>query len=86
MPTSEEEGALKEDMESFCSDFKQFEERLKAKGVMIKARISMAPPSVEYATIINLTDYKITTDAPVREIAVEKRKKATMKRIMQKGE
>lgn len=85
IPTAEEADVLQEDMESFCSDFKDFENRLKAKGVMIKSRVSMAPPSAEYATIINLTDYMITVTTPVQEIAIsEKRIKATAKRAMQK--
>lgn len=85
IPTAEEADVLQEDMESFCSDFKDFENRLKAKGVMIKSRVSMAPPSAEHATIINLTDYTITVTTPVQEIAVsEKHTKATAKRAMQK--
>lgn len=87
IPTSEEADVLQKDMEAFCSDFRDFEERLKAKGVMIKSRVSMAPPSTEYATIINVSDYIITTTTPVREIAIaEKRLKATGKLIMRKGD
>lgn len=85
IPTAEEADILQEDMESFCSDFKDFENRLKAKGVMIKSRVSMASPLVEYATIINLNDYTITATTPVQEITVaEKRTKTTAKRTMQK--
>jgi hypothetical protein len=71
IPTSEEIDVLREDMESFCSDFKDFEERLKAKGVVIKSRVSLAPPTAEYATIINVSDYNITATAPVRAITVK---------------
>lgn len=85
IPTAEEADVLQEGMESFCSDFRDFEERLKAKGVMIKSRVSMAPPSAEYATIINVSDYTITEKTPVREMTVsEKRLKATGKRTMRK--
>ena len=85
IPTAEETDALQEDMESFCSDFRAFEERLQAKGVMIKSRVSMAPPSAEYAAIINLADYTITAAAPVREIAVAgKRTKGTTRRAARK--
>jgi trehalose-6-phosphate synthase len=85
MPTAEETDVLREDMASFCSDFRDFEERLKAKGVMIKSRVSMAPPSAEYATIINISDYTVTAAAPVRAMTVsEKRSKAPAKRAMRK--
>ncbi|MPM13474.1 hypothetical protein SDC9_59831 [bioreactor metagenome] len=85
IPTSDEANVLREGMESFCSDFRDFEELLKAKGVLIKSRISMAPPTAEYATIINVSDYTITTSKPISEIAVkETRSKAATKRTMQK--
>lgn len=85
IPTAEEADVLQEGMKSFCSDFRDFEERLKAKGVMIKSRLSMAPPSAEYATIINVSDYTITAKTPVREMTVsEKLSKITAKRTMRK--
>lgn len=85
IPTSEETDVLREDMESFCSDFKNFEERLKAKGVVIKSRVSLAPPSAEYVTIINVSDYNITATAPVREITVkETRSKSAVKRTLRR--
>ncbi|MDR2132487.1 MAG: hypothetical protein LBP30_03975 [Clostridiales Family XIII bacterium] len=87
MPTEEEADVLREEMESFCSDFKVFEERLEAKGVGPESRVSMAPPSAEYATIINLADYTITSSAQAGEIALavaEKPAKATAKRAMRK--
>lgn len=85
IPTAEEADALREDMESFCSNFKDFEERLKARGIMIKSRVSMAPPTVEYATIINVSDYTITAARPVKEIAVkEARAKSISKRTLRR--
>ncbi|WP_339316400.1 hypothetical protein [Paenibacillus sp. FSL R10-2734] len=85
IPTSYEADALYEDMESFCLNFKDFEERLETKGVMIKSRVSMAPPSTEYATIINVADYNITTTKPARDIAVkEKRSKNSAKQMLRK--
>lgn len=71
VPTSNESNVLCKDMESFCSDFMKFEERLKAKGVEIKSRVSMAPPTEEYASIINVSDYNVTATKPVREMAVK---------------
>lgn len=85
IPTSKETTVLRGDMELFCSDFKDFEERLKAKGVVIKTRISMAPPTAEYATIINVSDYSLTETTPVKEITVKGRRskpavKSTLRR------
>jgi K+/H+ antiporter YhaU regulatory subunit KhtT len=85
IPTSDETEALCEDMESFCTDFKIFEEKLKSKGVSIKTRISMSPPTAEHATIINVEDYNITTIKPVANIAIKnKRKKSVAKQTLRK--
>jgi hypothetical protein len=85
IPTSYETDVLCEDMKSFCTDFKIFEERLKSKGISIKTRISMSPPSAEYATIINVGDYNITTIKPVANIAVKnKHKKSVTKQTFKK--
>jgi hypothetical protein len=85
VPTAEEAAVLREDMESFCSDFKDFEERLKAKGIMVKSRISMAPPTAEYATIINVSDYTVTAANPIKEIAVRgTRVKTAAKRALRR--
>ncbi len=74
IPTLDETDVLREDME-----------RLKAKGVLIKSRVAMAPPAAEYATIINISDYNITTASLVKEIATKgTRSKAAAKRILQK--
>lgn len=85
IPTSEETDVLREDMEAFCSDFKGFEERLKAKGVVIKSRVSLAPPAAEYATIINVSDYNITAAVPVQVMMVKgTRSKSASKRTLQR--
>jgi hypothetical protein len=87
IPTSEEAVALQDEMESFCSDFKDFEERLEAKGITVQSRVSMAPPIAEYATIINVSEYTITAAKPVKETAVKvrgTRSKAVTKRALQK--
>ena len=85
VPTSDEADALCEDMESFCADFKVFEEKLKAKGVAIKSRISMSPPAAEYAAIINIDDYNITTTMPVSIMTVKgKRRKTATKQTLRK--
>lgn len=85
IPTSHETAALCEEMETFCTDFKVFEEKLQAKGVSIRSRVSLAPPATEYATIINAEDYNITTTKPVTEISVKsKRKKSVSQQVLRK--
>ena len=85
VPTSDEADALCEDMESFCTDFKIFEEKLKAKGIAIKSRISMSPPAAEYAAIINVADYNITTTKPVSIMTVKgKRRKTATKQTLRR--
>jgi hypothetical protein len=74
IPTSEETKVLCKDMESFCTDFKIFEEKLKEKGVTVSTRISMSPPIAEHATIINIDDYNITEVIPIKEIKEIKEK------------
>ena len=85
VPTSDETDALCKDMESFCADFVVFEEKLKEKGVFVESRISMSPPVAEYASIINLEDYNITTTKPVSEIVTKnKRRRSTTKQMLRR--
>ena len=60
LPDAQETSVLCESMECFCDDFKEIEKRLLAKGVILASRISMLPPSAEYAQIINTTDFQIS--------------------------
>ena len=39
------------------------EKRLEAKGVVLKNRMALLPPSEDYAQIINVSDYETT--API---------------------
>lgn len=59
VPNNVESCYLENMMTSFCGDFKQIEERLKARGVILDKRIAMAPPSANYAQIINIEDYDV---------------------------
>lgn len=59
LPDANERVALRKTMESFCKDFHKIEERLSARGVILNARLSMAPPEEAYAQIINLNDYQL---------------------------
>jgi len=83
-PTSDETDALCEDMESFCADFRTFEKKMEAKGISVMSRISMSPPAAEYAAIINVDDYNITTTKPISGIAIGKRKKSSAKNKIRK--
>lgn len=63
LPDDHETSVLCESMEQFCDDFKGIEKRLLAKGVILADRISLLPPSAEYAQIINTTDYQLSEKA-----------------------
>ena len=68
LPDSHETAVLCESMENFCEDFKEIEKRLLAKGVVLADRISLLPPSAEYAQIINTADYRMTEKAETLQI------------------
>ena len=57
IPNDTESAVLCGEMQDFCDDFKEIEKRLLAKGVIVADRISMLPPDVAYAQIINTSDY-----------------------------
>ena len=46
-------------METFCEDFGEIERRLAEKGVALRNRIQRLPPNVEYAQILNVSDYEM---------------------------
>ena len=60
LPTGLESQAMEKEMHRFCDHFHVIEERLAQKGVIMRTRIMLAPPSSEYAQIINLGDYETT--------------------------
>lgn len=78
LPDSHETTVLCESMENFCEDFKEIEKRLLAKGVVLADRISLLPPSAEYAQIINTSDYNMTEKAET--LQTKKQRRATTKR------
>lgn len=63
LPDEREAALLCDSMESFCDDFKEIEKRLLTKGVILAERISLLPPSAEYAQIINTADYEMKGEA-----------------------
>lgn len=78
LPDERETSVLCESMEQFCGDFKEIEKRLLAKGVVLSERISMLPPSAEYAQIINTSDYQLTEK--VEKLQAKKQQRTAAKR------
>lgn len=62
-PDAQETAQLCDSMRRFCGDFGEIERRLLARGVVLAERISLLPPSAEYAQIINVKDFALRTDA-----------------------
>lgn len=83
LPDNHETSVLCKSMEQFCDDFKEIEKRLLAKGVVLADRISLLPPSAEYAQIINTTDYSMTEKAETLQTK-KKRQTATKRKALRK--
>lgn len=83
LPDEHETSVLCESMEEFCDDFKEIEKRLLAKGVVLADRISLLPPSAEYAQIINSTDYHMTEKAETLQMK-KQRRTATKRKALRK--
>lgn len=77
VPTAQETDKLCDSMEQFCDDFKEIEKRLLAKGVVLADRVSLLPPSAEYAQIINTSDYSMEAEAD--SISAKKQRRSTSK-------
>ncbi len=77
LPDERETSLLCDSMERFCDDFKEIEERLLVKGVVLKERLSLLPPSPEYAQIINVSDYETKREAET--IQAQKQRKTMSK-------
>lgn len=82
IPTAQETGQLCDSMEQFCDDFREVEKRLLAKGVVLAERISLLPPSAEYAQIINTADYSMT--AQPGAFHTKKQRKAARPKTMRR--
>lgn len=76
-PDEQEASSLCDSMEQFCTDFREIEKRLLTKGIILADRISLLPPSTEYAQIINTSDYEMSVK--VESLHVRKRQKAVTK-------
>lgn len=82
IPTAQETGQLCDSMEQFCDDFREVEKRLLAKGVVLAERLSLLPPSAEYAQIINTADYSMT--AQPSAFHTKKQRKAARPKTMRR--
>lgn len=82
VPTESEATELEDDMRAFCVDYSELEQILVRRGVRTN-RISILPPSSEYAQVINTGDYDLRR--PV-EIHRKEKKKSTIEKKLRKGE
>lgn len=72
IPTAAESASLASDMRTFCDDYNEIEKQLRKKGIITK-RISILPPDEQYAQIINVSNYTMSTD--VTEYEAKRAKK-----------
>lgn len=78
LPTEAESASLASDMCTFCDDYYEIEHRLRKKGIVTK-RISILPPEEQYAQIINVSDYSLSTEVSEYEAKGAKRHTAKSK-------
>lgn len=77
MPEEDEQEYLKDEMVTFCTAHKDIEAKLNERGIVLKNRIQMNPPSREYAKILNVTSY----DRKEKNISmIQERKKKGVQR------
>jgi hypothetical protein len=84
LPAEGEAEHLRNSMESFCGSFKEIEEKLLERGIICAERISLLPPSEEYAQIINVSDYDVKGD--YEKLDVKKKQKTKKKPKTMKNE
>lgn len=58
--SQEEKEYLEEEQVHFCDSFHEIEKELEKRGVVLKQRVRMMPPSQEYASIMKMDDYTMT--------------------------
>lgn len=56
----EEKEYLEEEQVHFCESFHEIEKELEKRGVVLKQRVRMMPPSQEYSTIMSMENYTMT--------------------------
>lgn len=75
--TEEEKDYLAEEQVYFCDSFREIEEALEKKGVVLKNRIKMQAPSRDFSAIMNMEGYNMTEESKtVKKLAkVDKKSK-----------
>lgn len=58
--SQEEKEYLEEEQVHFCDSFHEIEKELEKRGVVLKQRVRMMPPSQEYASIMSMDSYTMT--------------------------
>lgn len=79
--TEEEIDYLMEEQEVFCDSFREIEEALKKKGVVVRNRIKLNAPSRDFSAIMNMSGYTMTEESKkVKKLAkVDKKVKRKQK-------
>ena len=79
IPTAAETNGLVANMRDFCDDYREIEQRLRKKGI-VSRRISILPVDAQFAQIINVSDYHLSTEVSryetkdTRRVITENRK------------
>lgn len=76
LPSPIEGESLEKQMDLFCTQFREIEQRLAARGVILGSRLMMAPPSSDFAQIININDYTVVDQQADTKKQLHKKKRA----------
>lgn len=76
LPSPIEGKSLEKQMDLFCTQFREIEQRLAARGVILGSRLMMAPPSSDFAQIININDYTVVDQQADTRKQLHKKKRA----------
>lgn len=82
IPSEAEATELADDMRAFCADYTTLEKKLAAKGITTR-KLSILPPSAEYAQVFNTNDYELKR--PLETYKKEKRKATVGKQRHSEG-
>lgn len=74
LPSAEECQYLENQMTAFCGDFKDLEARLQEKGIFLGKRVLLAPPSADFAQVINQSEYTAVAPGQLAEKRQQKKK------------
>ena len=86
VPDEQETVYLCDAMEGFCTSFAQIEDKLKRRGVILRERIHMLPPSEENAQIINTEDYHLSIAPSMLDVVRQTSGRTGKKQMYKDGE